>query len=133
MQNLTFKMKHLSEFVNESLNQRLGQCYELSYKYVSSNPGWELVHGYITDSNFGTGHTIDHAWCQKGNKTFDPVLEKEYSKQDHKKIFNPEIVKVYTFEQVMDNAVKYMHYGPWHKIDNSKIKFNKDFDKKRRK
>ncbi len=105
------------------LNQpRLGRCYELSYQFVLSNPAWTLVHGFIEDKLFGTGNRIDHAWCVKEGKYYDPVIQKEFNEEVAKVIFNSEPVKQYPFEQAIEMALQHETYGPWHDIDNSEIK-----------
>ena len=110
------------ERVNESMSDRLGKCYMLSYRYVSSNRGWNLVHGYITDSK-KTGRTIDHAWAEKGTKVHDPVVGNTFDSKVYYLLFGAEKVKEYSQSEAMSNALKSGHYGPWHTIDKNKIKF----------
>lgn len=107
----------------KTLKNRLGKCYELSYQFATNND-WALVHGYITDRLGKTGHTIDHAWCIKNGIVFDPVMNVEYPVQVYERLYGAEVAKVYNTSQILDNALKHKHYGPWHKIDKSKIVFN---------
>ncbi len=104
------------------MKDRLGKCYQLSWQYVTKNSSYKLVHGYITD-RVKTGRTIDHAWVEKGNEVYDPVMDKRYPKQAYYGLFGVEAEKVYNSKEALDLGSKYGHYGPWHKIDKSKIKF----------
>ncbi len=108
--------------VNESIKDRLGKCYMLSYKHTSSQKGFTLVHGYITD-RIKTGRTIDHAWTEKGGIAYDPVIDKEFPKDLYYALYQAEKVKEYSDREANSKALSSGHYGPWHKIDQSKIKF----------
>jgi len=108
--------------LEESIHDRLGKCYVLSYQWVTRNKGWSLVHGYITD-RMKTGRTIDHAWTEKDGKVFDPVLDREYAKDVYYAIFSAEPEKIYNEKEVVQQAIKNKTYGPWHEINQSKIKF----------
>lgn len=104
-----------------ALQRRLGKCYELAYKYCTSNSGWALVHGYIHEPG-GDNRVIDHAWCEKGDLVYDAVLDKELPKIFYYKMFRAEIGKFYgTKKDIYDMALKYETYGPWHEIDDSKL------------
>jgi len=109
-----------------ALKDRLGKCYMLAYQHVTEKQDWTLCHGFITDNIFGTGNTIDHAWCEHNatGKLYDPVLQKHYSKEMFIATFSPDTTVRYTKQEVLQHAFKFKHYGPWHEIDNSKIKFN---------
>lgn len=95
-----------------STNKRLGKCYQLSWQFVVSNPNWYLVHGYLTD--FDHGRVIDHAWCEKENKVFDPVLDKTYSKDLYYALYQVEMVSDFSSEKAMERGAETGVYGPWH-------------------
>lgn len=99
----------------------MGRCYELSFQYAQNNTGWVLVHGYISDRM--KGRVIDHAWVEKGDTVLDPVLDKQFPKLVYYSLYKAEDVKRYSYQELNKMAVKYETYGPWHKIDNSKIKW----------
>ncbi len=107
----------------EGFDGRLGKCYELSYKFATSNMDWDLVHGYITDRSGKTDRTIDHAWVERGNTVYDPVMDKEFDKRVYYGLFGVEVAERYKRDKVIDMALKKKTYGPWHRIDKSKIKF----------
>ena len=103
------------------MNPRLGRCYELSYKYATSHPEWTLVHGYIT--NMDGSKTIDHAWVEKDEIVFDPVMDQELPKQVYYIMFKAESFKEYTFEETLDRAIETQVYGPWHDHPDGKVRF----------
>jgi hypothetical protein len=107
----------------QSLDERLGRCYELAGKFCIEN-GWDLVHGFITDKRFGSGHTIDHAWCEENEMCYDPVLDLELPKDAFMRLLGCEITKKYHSSEYSELMITTGHFGPWHEIDNSKIVFN---------
>lgn len=136
------KERKVIHAIDEALQDRLGRCFELSGKYVASNPSWDLVHAVITDKKFGTGGTLTHAWCEKGDEAYDPVMEHRYPKTltyslygvvDYKvnpyekRMGTPETLKVtYTSSEAREHMIESGTYGPWDKrIDNYKCKVGK--------
>jgi hypothetical protein len=124
------------------LNDRLGRCFELSTKYVMSHPDWNLINAVISDKRFGSDNTLAHAWCEKGEMAYDPVLDKEWPIQvmyslygvvDYKynpykkKVGVPETLKVtYTSAEMYKLVTKFGTYGPWDKkITGFKDRINK--------
>lgn len=100
--------------LHENKNSRLGKCYKYAYRHVTSgNSGWNLVHGVITDKIFSTGRSLDHAWAEKGNKVYDPTLDKIMSKVVYYSLFAAEPYAVYTEDEVYAKASEFGHYGPW--------------------
>lgn len=93
-------------------NSRIGQYYILLYQYVTSNYGWNLVHGYITDK-ISTGRMIDHAWCKQGDIVYDPVLDWTIPKQVYYGIFDAKVDKTYTRDETLNAALNSGTYGPW--------------------
>lgn len=112
-----------------TMHSRLGRCFELVAIFVVRNLEWKLVHGVITDEKFGTSGALVHAWCEKENCVFDPVLRKEfplfayydlygvidYKVNPYKKIKRiPESLKVeYTAKEAMEYLLESENYGPW--------------------
>jgi carbohydrate-selective porin OprB len=103
------------------MNERLGQCYILSYRYVMTHNNYTLVHGYIT--SLDKLKTIDHAWVEKNDKVYDPVMDKEYPKIVYYALFSAESDKTYTSKETLRMGVEFETYGPWHEIPKDKIKF----------
>lgn len=106
--------------LKESMKDNLGKCYELSWQYVTRKHDYNLIHGYITQKQ--TNITIDHAWTEKGDEVYDPVMEKSFPKVVYYALFNVEIAKIYTSSEANKNGAKFGTYGPWHKIPSGKIK-----------
>lgn len=112
-----------------TIHSRLGRCFELAAIFVVRNLEWKLVHGVIIDEKFGTGGALVHAWCEKEDRVYDPVLGNElpiyayydlygvvdYKVDRYKKIKKiPESLKVeYTSKEAMENLSKSENYGPW--------------------
>lgn len=105
----------------DDMNPRLGRCYELSYKYATSHSDWVLVHGYIT--NMDGSKTIDHAWVEKDETVFDPVMDQELPTQVYYAMFRAEPFKRYSFDETIDRAIETKVYGPWHDHPDGKVKF----------
>jgi hypothetical protein len=110
------------------IKDRLGRCYELNAKFVINNPQWTLVHGFINDRAFGTGNTIDHAWCELDDISYDAVLDLTLPTIVHDALFNPTDTVKYRGTTAIQKVLTTQHYGPWHEIDESKIIFNKPSD-----
>ena len=102
-------MKRLS-----NIESRLGQCYILSYKFATSHNDYELVHGYITQKS--TGKMIDHAWVEKEDIVYDPVMDWEVPTVVYYGLFDAEVDKRYTKEEIYKHAAESGTYGPWHQV-----------------
>ncbi len=101
--------------------KRLGQCYVLSYRYVTSHLGEDnkLVHGTITSKD-GV-NTVDHAWVEKPNgDVYDPVLDWELPKEAYYGFMTAKPEVEYTARQAMQKGLEFGHYGHWHKGDLGK-------------
>ena len=117
------KVKWWKEDISESsLKTRLGKCYMLSWQYINLNGEREkdmkLVHGYLS----ANGKTIDHAWIEVKNKVVDPVMDKTYPKDVYYSIYGIEPIKFYTYQEAIDNGMKYKVYGPWHRVKTDDTK-----------
>jgi len=103
-------------------HSKIGKCYELSLQFVLRHQDWKLVHGYITNRH-PPFQTIDHAWCTKGDIVRDEIFENEFSVDVHKVLFNPKVIKEYTFDKMVAMMNKFETYGPWHKIKSPSEKY----------
>jgi hypothetical protein len=108
--NITSAVSHKSD---DGFKSRLGQCYILSWRAVSNQPGYKLVHGYITSRQ---GNTIDHAWCETETEVYDPVLDWKMPKDAYYALFRAEKEKEYSAEEAMELSSTFGTYGPWHEI-----------------
>lgn len=107
----------------ENMKDNLGKCYQLSWRWVTSHRDYKLVHGYI--SKQGSDICIDHAWVEKGNEVYDPVMEKEFPKAVYYTLFQAETAKVYSSSEASNMGAKTGVYGPWHKIPAGKVNWHK--------
>ncbi len=108
--------------LTHSIEDRLGQCYILSGRYVLGHPNAELIHGIVTN-RIGDGRTLEHAWVEYDNIVFDPVIEQEFQKEIYYALFIPKIIERYNHEEVCKIMLRNKHWGPW----NEQNPPNKDF------
>ncbi len=96
---------------DKSLRSRLGQCYVLSGRYVSSHPGSTLVHGSIE----GMGNPrIGHAWVElEDGQIFDPIVNQTFDPYVYNAFFKAIIDNKYTFSDTLKITVSTGHWGPW--------------------
>lgn len=93
---------------------RLGRCYELSFS-ASTHPGSEasIVHGSIYGP--GSDRRIPHSWTQLSDGTvYDPVMDLWYPEADYAKGFGAIPAVRYSRADVLVEAARTMHMGPWH-------------------
>lgn len=93
--------------------ENMGNCYMLNYQYVNNNKDWTLIHGYITFPG-RTYPIIPHAWCLKDDMVYDAVLGQKMKWEHYKALYRAEIDKQYSFKEMLNLALKYKTYGPWH-------------------
>lgn len=95
----------------DSMDDRLGRCYELSGRYVMNNVDTNLVHGTIQ----GAGKPrISHAWVILSNgDRFDPVTEISLPKDAFDRFYNSTEDVVYGQDEVFRMLAKNRHWGPW--------------------
>ena len=104
----------------DDLEDRLGNCYFLSGRYVTDNQNSELVHGTITNRianrikriNEET-KVLEHAWVEYDNTVFDPVMGQEYQKEVYYAIFEAKVIERYNHEEMCKTMLTYRHWGPW--------------------
>jgi hypothetical protein len=77
------------------------------------NPEYLLVHGIITDNKFGTNKSLDHAWVEKDGEVYDPVTDIRMPKEVYYNLYSAEAVAIYTFEEMIEIALKEGTYGVW--------------------
>jgi|SRR5579862_9324213 len=105
------------ETVPSEIDKRLGRCYELSGRYAIRNSGWTLVHGELTNP-FVKGHPkILHAWVEKGDEIFDPVMNKTWPKDVYESLFKARVIKKFTQREVFQITDKTGNWGPWEGLD----------------
>jgi len=97
------------------------RCYEISFRFVSDNQDWILIHGIldiadVLDRREEEYRQYHHAWAEKDQYVFDPAHNYFYFKKDFKKAFNAKMITRYSFLEASGLllSTKKMHYGPWH-------------------
>jgi len=98
-----------------------GDCYVVSYRYISSHPSKKikLVHGLVTGQGALQGLVYNHAWIEEGNKVLDLTLPKKHQKMDKKVYYALGHIKTtfeYNFQEVMEKSSDIGTYGPWEKV-----------------
>lgn len=91
--------------------KRLGSCYKLALDFAVKE-GWTLHHGTIAD---GTKSPLDHAWAvdPDGTAAYEPTSDSIYPAEHFERIFHPKSHVSFEGREINENAVEYMHYGPW--------------------
>ncbi len=105
---------------NIFINEKLGECYQLSYKYFNSyDKNIKLVHGLVHGQGALTGIVYNHAWVEDGNTVIDKTLPPKLQKLDKKVYYalgKIETVFKYSHDEVNKKSIEYETYGPWEKV-----------------
>ena len=101
-----------------TLHDRLGNCFELSARLVTSQDdaeGVELVHGSIQ----GDGHPrIAHAWIETGNRwAYDPVADVWLPTDAYQVLFGARPERFYAPAEVNRWCAVTGHWGAWEDLD----------------
>ena len=92
-----------------------GNCFVVAFNYVMSHPNATLVHGIVTGQGPLDGLQYNHAWAEEGDTVIDNTINLTVPKLIYYAIGHIKIVKKYSYEQMIDNALSYRTYGPWDK------------------
>ena len=96
-----------------------GNCYQVAVDTLMKNPNAKLVHGVVTGQGAINGIQYGHAWVEDGDTVIDNTLRgdlRRLPKQLYYRIGNINITRKYTYNQALENLIKYEHYGPWDKV-----------------
>jgi len=107
------EIKHVYARVDESIQDRLGQCYALAGRFVMDHPEYMLVHGIINGRRFGIDKDNPHAWVEKDNVAYDLVQDQELPKETYYEVFGAVPDKTYTHNEAIKMMLKHEHFGPW--------------------
>ena len=88
------------------MGARPHECYMWAYRLME-NPDWTLVHGTIL------GGIVDHAWCEKGNRMYDPLTNQEGPASVFSKQHNYQVDHLYDVDTAMEEAQRTKVYGAW--------------------
>ena len=110
----------------KGINRRLGRCYELSGRYVLCHRDWLLVHGRVSVAAFpaeegddrppsrnGIDFAISHAWCEKGDLVYDPVLDRTYPSAEYYARLAAGVCAKYTHEEMCEKMIRVKVWQPW--------------------
>ena len=94
--------------------RRQGRCYELVLGFVLDNEGWNGVHGIIIPT-FGpfAGESYPHAWAEKEELLYEPVLNEFWLKKDYHRTFSASKMEIYNGKELGANVRKFYTCGPW--------------------
>jgi len=101
--------------IPENEEDRQGNCYELSARFILSNPNWSLVHAtlYPRAGPF-QDRPFDHAFCELNDMiVYDPVFDKFYTRDVYYKFARVTLPKVYTQTDAAKMMVRTKNFGPW--------------------
>ena len=98
---------------------KAGNCYKSAYSYIfdeamKGNENLILVHADV----IGTGKDVKgvcygHAFVLDGNMVRDTEAKADIPYQLYKALGQITNEKRYTFEEMLQEAIKSGHYGPW--------------------
>ena len=99
--------------------RRQGRCYELVLGFVLDNEGWNGVHGIIIPT-FGpfAGESYPHAWAEKEELLYEPVLNEFWLKKDYHRTFSASKMKIYNGKELGANVRKFYTCGPWRRTSD---------------
>jgi hypothetical protein len=103
---------YLSEAKSKS-NPRLGKCYLLSGRYVSTHPQSVLVHGTLTNPSTRGYALLPHAWVLEGDEVFDPVMDVRWPKIAYYSLYKAKEDRTYTHDEVLAITNRTGTWGPW--------------------
>lgn len=98
---------------------KAGNCYKSAYSYIfdeamKGNKKLILVHADV----IGTGKEVKgrcygHAFVLDGNTVRDTEANVDMPYKAYKALGQISNEKKYTFEEMLEKAVEFEHYGPW--------------------
>ena len=116
------KVASITDYVPEKSYRpfEMKQCFSNSVKFqemarFQTDKVVYYCEGYVSHKN---QIPIEHAWVMIGNKIYDPTFEhvlgislEDMNKEEYF------LLKKYTYNEVINNLVKFEKYGPWfHKV-----------------
>lgn len=106
--------------MKETFAARLGRCYELAAKFQIDNRDFQLVHGRVTSPFEHSPHPIlDHAWLERGEMSYDVVLDRFMPMIFFNNVYEPERLFVYTWREAAAKILETEHFGPWDYSDRA--------------
>ena len=96
-----------------------GNCYFIAYKFLDEDPRGRngiLVHGKVRNAITGNKTFTDHAWVEIGDMVWDNAyFDIMFPKDAYYRISDARPERKYTRRQARAMALKFGHYGDWHK------------------
>ena len=93
--------------------KRAGRCYEIAWKQLLSDErfaDWRLVHG---EARGPEDERIGHAWLEKGEELFDPVLNLFFANGEYRMRYAAVTLKAYDRLEAARIGATKEHFGPW--------------------
>ena len=108
------------------MNERLGRCYELAWKEITSlwltrfrQKELTLIHGVMRDTHLGNkGAVICHAWVRLDNQNdipavWEPIADEWLPEDVFMRIYDATIIHQFTVSEAIELANQTGHSGPW--------------------
>jgi hypothetical protein len=92
--------------------KRAKRCFELSGVFVLDNPDWILLHAATALISL-PGCSRLHAFAEKGNVVYDPVINKFYDKERYYLFHKVRDARFYTVKELANFVFKTNQWGPW--------------------
>jgi len=105
--------RDLSNIPEENKN---GKCFEVAVLAALNNQDWVLVHGIVTGQGVLNGIKYVHAWAECNEEVIDltaPVNLQRLPREVYYALGHVEYTKKYGHEEIVNNLLKFKHYGPW--------------------
>lgn len=97
-----------------------GNCFQVAVNTVLENPSYTLCHGVVCGQGPISGVEYTHAWVEDGDTVIDNTQKNPENKVMDKMFYyavgNIHDVRRYSYKEMLENLVKYEHYGPWDEV-----------------
>ncbi len=100
-----------------------GECYRLAAQLAQENPEYRLVHAEVTGEGEIEGIRYGHAFVRFTDEwltewVFDPsgpngMVKMAWEIYFRRGKINPDEIIEYTYEEVIENVLNHLHWGPW--------------------
>ena len=112
---MKFRVSESIDYASIPDENKNGDCFVVASNYVQKHPEAILCHGIVTGQGPIAGVQYNHAWVEEGDTVIDKTVDITLPKIVYYAIGNIEIVKRYTFKEMLEQMIEHETYGPWDK------------------